>query len=203
MTTMTVSNNSASKILLGLIFLFILIFSVYMIITVYFEPSNNLNPQPETMALTIQYNADLSNIYPTLGETSAGISSTELRIIQLVNGHAFAHGEEVNASFRCLDKNGTWKSFKSFGFKNKDGSPVPTNIWICRDDDGSFYAIVTTAFEKIMGNNVARLITAYKIAADLFPTVQDYINYIGLKWSAREIQYVIGVGETILEPFKP
>lgn len=190
--------------------LFVIVLSVVVLVILLgvsilaLMPSPALSPQPENLGhFTLQYGGALS-ISPILDESASNITAQELRVIQLVNGHAFIeHAGEVNSAFRCLDKHGTWKSFKTYGFKNPDGSPVPTNLWICKDDDGKFYAIVTTVFEKISGNTVARLVTAYKIAEDLFPTINDFISYIGLKWAAREIPYIISMGETILEPFKP
>jgi hypothetical protein len=130
------------------------------------------------------------------------LTSSEMRIIELYSGHAWQnHGEEVNTAFRCLEDNGTWKSFITRGFKNDKGEDIPTNVWICKDKNNDFYAIVTTTFQKIGRDQVARLVTAYKIAKDVFPLIDDFTTYISQKWGAREINYVIQSGAKIfLQP---
>jgi hypothetical protein len=184
------------------ILLFSIIISVLFFSGVNFTVLSPIQQSEDLGKFVLQYGGTLT-LSPVLDETASNLTSQELRIIQVVNGHAWLrHSTEANAAFRCLDNHGTWKSYRTYGFKNADDTPVSTNLWLCKDDDGSFYAIITTFFEKIGGNTVARLITAYKVSVDLFPTIQDFISYIVLKWGAREIPYVISQGETILEPFK-
>jgi hypothetical protein len=76
------------------------------------------------------------------------------------------------------------------------GKKVDANLWICFDGN-DFYSIVTTRFIKDGGNQIARLVTAYKIAKDVFPTIEDFITYIATKWGASEIGYTIKAGEQI------
>lgn len=128
------------------------------------------------------------------------LTAEQIRIIEVVSGHAWLnHGTGVNSAFDCLGKNGSTHSFKTFGFKNKDGSDIPTNLWLCFDGN-DWYAIVTTFFEKVAGNKVARLVTSYKVSKDLFPQISDYINYIASKWGAVEIAYKINSGDIFLQP---
>ena len=125
------------------------------------------------------------------------LTANEARIIEVVSGHAWQnHGEEVNDAIKCLSDNGTWKSFKTSGFIDERGNPVNSNLWICFNGD-DFFAIVTTRFIKEGGNQIARLVTAYKIAKDIFPTIDDFIQYISVKWGALEINYIIQSGEKI------
>lgn len=128
------------------------------------------------------------------------LSVSEMRIIEVISGHAWSqHGAEVNAAFNCMGKNGTTKSFKTTGFINSNGKSIPTNLWMCYDGK-DWYSIVTTVFERVGNDKIARLVTAYKIAKDLFPTIDDYIAYIVQKWGAFEIKYIIEAGEIFLNP---
>lgn len=124
----------------------------------------------------------------------------EIRVIEVVSGHAWQnHGTEVNSAFDCLGKNGSTKSFKTFGFTDKFGRNVPTNMWMCFDGF-DWYAIVTTVFEKVGADKVARLVTAYRVSKDLFPTIDDFFRYVGDKWGAVSINYSIEAGKIFLQP---
>ena len=72
-------------------------------------------------------------------------------------------------------------------------------MWMCFDGF-DWYAIVTTVFEKVGGDKVARLVTAYKVSKDLFPTIDDFFKYIGDKWGAVAITYSIEAGKIFLQP---
>lgn len=127
------------------------------------------------------------------------LEPAEIRIIELVSGHAWQnHGTEVNEAFRCAGKNGITRSFKTFGFF-KEGNYIPTNVWLCFDGK-EWFAIVTTIFETIGNDKVARLVTAYKVTKDIFPTIVEYVKYISEKWGAKEIKYIIEAGEFYLRP---
>jgi hypothetical protein len=129
--------------------------------------------------------------------TTETLTADEARIIEIVSGHAWQqHGDEVNAAIKCLSNNGTWKSFRTSGFTVSNGKKVDASLWICFDGN-DYYSIVTTRFIKDGGNQIARLVTAYKIAKDVFPTIEDFITYIATKWGASEIGYVIRAGEQI------
>ena len=90
----------------------------------------------------------------------------------------------------------TLKSFKTSGFTDSNGKQIDANLWICSDGN-DYFAVVTTRFIKDGGNQIARLVTAYKVAKDVFPTIEDFITYIATKWNAYEISYVIKAGEQI------
>lgn len=161
----------------GFLFTIVLIAGVLFGSFIYMTSKNNSSEKSSYSLTTYELNAD------------------QARIIEIVSGHAWAnHGEEVNAAIKCLSDKGTWKSFRTNGFTEKDGKIVPTNLWICKVGD-TFYAIITTAFEKNGINQIARLVTAYKIASDVFPTIDDFINYIVQKWDAQEINYIIQAGQ--------
>lgn len=137
---------------------------------------------------------------PSIVTPYEDLSVQEIRVIEVVSGHAWQnHGVEVNSAFDCLGKNGSTKSFKTFGFTDKFGKNIPTNMWMCFDGF-DWYAIVTTVFEKIGGDKVARLVTAYKVSKDLFPTIDDFFKYIGEKWGAVAITYSIEAGKIFLQP---
>lgn len=163
-------------------FLFVLtLFLIAISLVFYFGISNDTSIQTETIFQ--------SEVFPMTLE--------EIRIFETVSGHAYEnHGSEVSQAFNCLKNNGTWKSLKTFGFMS-NGKQIPTNVWICTDGL-DFFAIVSTVFEKIGGNNVARLVTAYKVSKEMFPAISDYILYLGTKWGAIEINYIINAGDDIL-----
>lgn len=124
----------------------------------------------------------------------------EIRIIEIYSGHAWQqHGAEVNTAFRCLQDKGSTKSFKTFGFKDASGSNIPTSVFLCFDGV-DWYAVVTTAFQKVGADKIARLVTAYKVSKDLFPKIENYIDYIARNWNAVEIKYVIEAGQILLQP---
>jgi hypothetical protein len=144
----------------------------------------------------INYTGGDSNT-TTIELTTETLTVDEARIIEIVSGHAWQqHGDEVNAAIKCLSNNGTWKSFRTSGFTDSNGKKVDASLWLCFDGN-DYYSIVTTRFIKDGGNQIARLVTAYKIAKDVFPTVEDFITYIATKWGAYEISYVIKAGEQI------
>ena len=130
-----------------------------------------------------------------------GLGQAEIRIIEILSGHAWQnHGTQVNSAFDCLGKNGSTRAFKTFGFTDsKSGKLIPTNLWMCQDVDG-WYAVVTTVFEKVGNDKVARLVTAYKISSEIFPTIDDYIQHIVSKWGAVAISYSISAGQIFIQP---
>lgn len=133
------------------------------------------------------------------------LTPAEIRIIEIVSGHAWVRhsATEVNKAFECIGKYGTSKSFKTFGFKGSKGEFIPTNLWMCLDKDTSdWYAVITTIFEKVGQNKVARLVTAYRVSQDLFPTIDDYIGHITTKWGAVVLNYAINAEKIYLQPFK-
>lgn len=128
-------------------------------------------------------------------------SYAEARILEVVSNHAYKHGAEVNETINCIKKNSTWKTFQTYGFFDKvRNGYVPTSVYICLDPKtGVYYALVTTFWEKINGVQTARLITAYRIVSDIFPSVDDYIEYIKASWGARLINYTIEAGQILLD----
>ncbi len=176
------SNNNPVKIVIPIAICVILILGVFL----YFVGQQNV-----TENFTGDY---IVNGYYDL-------SPSQIRVIEIVSGHAWGHGLEVNQAFDCLGRKGSTKSFKTTGFKdNITNRDIPTNLWLCQDDDGSWYAVVTTVFEKIKENKVARLITAYRVSTDLFPTINDYINHIVEKWGAIGINYALNSEKIFLQP---
>jgi hypothetical protein len=129
------------------------------------------------------------------------LTISQIRVIEVLSGHSWQmHGAEVSQAFDCLGKNGSAKSFKTFGFiDNRTNNQIPTNLWLCFDGK-DYFAIVTTIFEKIGNDKVAKLVTAYKVATDLFPSIDDFIQYLISKWQAIEINYSIEAGEIFLNP---
>ncbi len=191
------------KVFLNPISLFVT-FLVGVMAVVMLMPHSPLNiPQSVPTSDFTIYSGTTVTLTSVDQTTFSDISINEIRIIEVVSGHAWQnHGAEVTAAIRCLSNNGTWKSFRTNGFTDIGGKNVPTNLWMCQDGD-KFYAIVTTIFEKIHANfsepaYSARLVTAYLISKDVFPTVNDFIQLITDKWGAREIAYAIQAGEQIL-----
>lgn len=140
-------------------------------------------------------------VFPEFVYDPEFVASVDARIFEVYSGHAWQeHGQEVNAAFRCLGDNGSSKAFKTTGFTDPlRGGNIPTNVWLCFDGV-DWYAIVSTAFEKVGGNHIARLVTAYKVSKELFPTIADYTSYLISKWGAREIAYMIEAGHILLSP---
>lgn len=172
------AHSSINKTLI-LFFLALLSLAIYL-----FAISNSHYTSPSSNATTIEL-------------TTETLTADEARIIEIVSGHAWQqHGDEVNAAIKCLSNNGTWKSFRTSGFTDANGKKVDANLWICFDGN-DYYSIVTTRFIKDGGNQIARLVTAYKIAKDVFPTIEDFITYIATKWGASAISYTIKAGEQI------
>jgi hypothetical protein len=175
------SNNSLIKIKLLVFFLAVASIAVYL-----FAISNAHN-----------FGSISSSNTNTIELTTETLTANEARIIEIVSGHAWQqHGDEVNSAIKCLSNNGTLKSFRTSGFTDDNNRHVDANVWLCFDGN-DYFAIVTTKFIKDGGNQIARLVTAYKVAKDVFPTIEDFITYIATKWSAYEISYVIKAGEQI------
>jgi hypothetical protein len=121
----------------------------------------------------------------------------EMHIVKEVSPHARErHGPEVIAAIECINKNGTFKSFKS-SKKEDDGSITPTNVWVCIDGN-DWYALVTTVFEKVGKNKLARLVTAYKVNQVRNSTLYDYFNYL-YKGGAVDINYIISPRDIMFE----
>jgi len=121
-------------------------------------------------------------------------------IIEVVSGHAWQeHGTEVNDAIRCLNNKGSSMSFKTFGFKDWSGKDLFTNLWLCQDGD-NWYAIVTTTLQKMGGNRVGKLVTAYLIDRKLFPNVGDFVLKVKELWGAIETSFRIEAGSVFLAP---
>lgn len=121
-------------------------------------------------------------------------------ILEVLSGHAWQnHGTEVNDAIRCLNDKGSTMSFKTYGFKDANGKPIKTNLWLCRDGD-DWYAIITTALEKVGGNRIGRLITAYLVDNKRFMVIDDFIKAIEEKWSAVQINFQIPADSVFLQP---
>jgi hypothetical protein len=167
----------------------LLVIFVYSVFVMFFAP-----PVPEIAGYE-------SNSGGFVIENSVEDYSYDARIIEVVSGHAWAnHGLAVNDAFKCLNNNGSTMSFKTFGFKDGyTGKDIPTNLWLCKNGD-DWYAIVTTIFEKVGGNKIAKLVTAYKVSKDIFPTIESYITHITNKWGAIKISYAIEAGNIFLQP---
>jgi len=129
------------------------------------------------------------------------LTPAQIRIIEIISGHAWNHGSEPNEAFDCLGKYGSTKTFKTFGFKGSNGNFIPTNLWMCFDKvNNEWYSVVTTVFEKVGENKVARLITAYRISRDIFPTIGDYIANITTRWGAVVVNYAINAEKIYIQP---
>lgn len=128
-------------------------------------------------------------------------SYAEARILEVVSNHAYKHGAEVNQALLCLQKYGSTKTFRTFGFFDKQRNGyIPTSVYLCLDQKtGMWYAVVTTFWEKINDIQTARLITAYKVVSDIFLNVDDYIAYIKTSWGAVLTNYVIEPGKILLD----
>lgn len=122
------------------------------------------------------------------------LTPAQIKIIEVVSKHAYEkHADEVDKAFKCLKDNGSTKSFRTFGMKNKDGSDVPSISWLCFDGK-DWYSIVTTLFNKIGNDKVARLFTAYAVDKVDYPTIEKYIEYLSADWSAKLSNYVFNPG---------
>jgi hypothetical protein len=121
-------------------------------------------------------------------------------ILEVLSAHAWTnHGTEVNAAIRCLNNHGSTKSFITFGFKDSNYRDIKTNLWLCQEGD-DWFAIVTSSLEKVGGNRIGRLITAYLVDKAKFLTIEDFITAVVAKWSAKEISFVIEAGSVFLQP---
>jgi hypothetical protein len=121
-------------------------------------------------------------------------------IVEVVNNHAWErHGTQVNAAFKCLNDNGSAKAFKTFGMRDGNGNPIPTNLWLCKDGD-DWYAIITTTLEKVGGNRIGRLVTAYLVDKTKFATIDAFITAITNEWRAIPISFIIEAGSVFLQP---
>lgn len=124
----------------------------------------------------------------------------QYREIDIISNHAYAnHGLEVNKALKCLQDMGSMMTYRTFGFTEKDGTPINTSVYICFDPATKvYYAVILTFWRTIRGNQVARLVTAYKIIGDIFSTLDEYIEYIGKKWAAELINYKIDPGKILI-----
>lgn len=186
MTTMTM-NRTGGVSCMGIFTVlllgsgFILLVYLYLLGTVF---------RPNTMSMSGTINV--------INETELLVANAT--IIEVVSGHAWTeHGTQVNAAFKCLNDRWSTRSFQTFGFKDTNGTPLKTNLWLCFDGL-DWYAIVTTTLEKVGGNRIGRLVTAYAIDKNLFSVVDDFIAVIKDKWLAREINFVIEAGQIFLSP---
>jgi hypothetical protein len=118
----------------------------------------------------------------------------QIRIINMVSNHAYKnHGENVDKALNCLNKNGSTRAFKSLKFIDSDGKILPTNTWLCLDGK-DWYIIITTIFEKIGGDKVARLVNAFELDTKIYPTIESYIQRLYTYWEAKDIDIVIKSG---------
>lgn len=121
-------------------------------------------------------------------------------IVEVISGHAWAnHGTQVNDAFKCLNDKGSTRSFKTFGMVDESGNPIPTNLWLCFDGK-DWYAIITTTLEKVGGNRIGRLVTAYLVDKSKFGTIDAFISEIKTSWRAIEINFIIEAGSVFLSP---
>ncbi len=83
------------------------------------------------------------------------LTPSEIRIIEIHGGHAFdKHGRNASKALDCLGRKGSTKSFKTTGFQDvKTNKSVPTNLWLCLDDDGSWYTVVTTISDRVFSES--------------------------------------------------
>lgn len=183
------------------------------------EGSSNNNPAkiivPVVLFLAVisgfvWYFMSLQTVNTTLAEDYViedyvDLTPAQIRIIEIVSGHAFLKhsASEVNGAFECIGKYGTSKAFKTFGFKGSKGEFIPTNLWMCfNKETGDWYTVITTVFEKVGQNKVARLVTAYKISDLIFPNIESYIEHITNKWGAVILNYAINAERIYLQFFK-
>jgi hypothetical protein len=157
------------------------------------------------LLVAMAFSGYMSTSYPQAGSTititqSDSLLSVNSTIVEVVNGHAWVrHGVEVNAAFRCLNNNGSARSFKTFGMVDETGKPLSTNLWLCQDGN-DWYAIITTTLEKVGGNRIGRLITAYLVDKIKFPTIDSFITAITDQWRAISINFIIEAGSVFLQP---
>jgi hypothetical protein len=136
-------------------------------------------------------------------EEYGALNATQVRILEVLSGHAWQkHGQEMNDALDCLKRKGSTMSFKTSGMIDDRGNPLPTSLFLCKDDNGKWFAIVTTIWEKVGADKVARLITGYEVAKHLFPCIEDYLAYVTLKWAASAIPYSISAGQIVIQPVK-
>jgi hypothetical protein len=128
------------------------------------------------------------------------LTAVNATIVEALNGHAWLkHGKEVNDAFKCLNDNGSSRSFKTFGMVDEAGNPIPTNSWFCFNGK-DWYVIVTTTLEKVGGNRIGRLVTAYMIDKVKYPVIDSFIDYLKTSWRAIEINFIIEAGSVFLQP---
>ena len=125
------------------------------------------------------------------------ITSSEIRIFEMNGLHSLdKHGVKVfDAAIKCLSKYGSTKSFKTFGFKNnKEG---PRSTFLCFDiENNEWYGIVTTIFK----NKTATIVTVYNVSQKVYPTIENYFEYLKRDWGAIEINYIIEASKFIVKP---
>lgn len=127
------------------------------------------------------------------------LTAEQIRILEVVSGHAFEnHRTDWKGLSDCFKRNGSTKSFRTNGFTDSKGKFVNSNLWLCFDGQ-DWWALVTTPFTRAF-NPSARLITFYKISKEIFPTIEDYISYVSLKWGAKIITYTIEATKFLLDP---
>jgi hypothetical protein len=148
----------------------------------------------------IQAISNTSAVLTTTLEVDDSLLAVNATILEVISAHAWTnHGTEVNAAIRCLNNNGSTMSFRTFGFTDKKGNPIKTNLWLCREEN-DWFAIVTTSLEKVGGNRIGKLITAYLVDKKTFFIIDDFIAVIKDKWLAKEINFVIEAGSVFLQP---
>lgn len=170
----------------NLFFVLLLVSLIFIASVVLPKPDINIPVSSGGVTTTIEMNDSLALVNAT--------------ILDVLSGHAWqGHGTEVNDAIRCLNNNGSTKSFQTFGFLDTNGKPIKTNMWLCRDGD-DWYAIVTTTLEKVGGNRIGRLITAYLVDKKKFLLIEEFIDKAKTLWGAREISFTIEAGNVFLAP---
>ena len=150
--------------------------------------------------ITFDTGSYTGNSASTVLEISDSLLYVNATILDVVSGHAWQnHGTDVNDAIKCLNNHGSTRSFQTFGFKDDLGRPIRTNLWLCKEGD-DWFAIVTTTLEKIGGNRIGRLITAYVVDKEHFFLIEDFIKKIITKWGAKEISFMIEAGSVFLQP---
>lgn len=157
------------------------------------------------LLVAIAFSGGMSVSYPQAGSTITitqddSLLAVNATIVEVVNGHAWErHGTQVNDAFKCLNDKGSTKSFKTFGMTDEKGNFIPTNLWLCYDGD-NWYAIITTALEKVGGNRIGRLVTAYMVDKTKFSTIDSFITAVTNQWRAIPINFIIEAGSVFLQP---
>ena len=126
------------------------------------------------------------------------LSSNSIKTFRMQDLHSIVkHGVDVvDSAVKCLTKYGSFKTFRTFGFK--DNTVPPRTSFLCVNlENNESYLIVTTGFR----NNVTTIVTIYDVVKKDHPTVDLYIEYLKRDWGAIELSYVFSPQKFIIQPF--